>query len=88
MSYGYEGHQEAVAGAKEVVGELQELLAAATDKAEQAIGAIIMAVGQNPNVESSQNAMNFIALAKQQIEEVYQSTIAANAELDRYAGGF
>lgn len=88
MSYGYEGHHEAVAGAKQVVGEAQELCAVLTEKLDQAMGAIIMAVGQNPNVESSQNAMNFTGLAKDKTDEIYGVLNQAVAELDRYAGGF
>jgi hypothetical protein len=91
MSYGsggYGAHQESVEAAKAVVGELQELISVCTDKCEQAMGAIIMAVGQNPNVDSSQNAMNYMGLAKDRFEEIFGITNQVVEELNRYGSGF
>jgi len=89
MSYGgYQGHQESVEVAKQAIGECQEMCAALTDRLESAMGAVIMAVGQNPNIESSQNAMNFVGKAKDDVDSIFNILNSAIAELDRYGGGF
>jgi hypothetical protein len=67
---------------------VQEGLSITTDRIDSAMGAIIMAVGQTPFVESAQNAMNFTAECKNRVEEIYNITERVIAELNRYAGGF
>lgn len=88
MSGPHGQHQEAVAGAIFAIGELQETISLLTDRQETAMGAVIMAVGQNPNVESAQNAMNFIAEVRNRVDELFGMTEQAKAELERYVGGF
>lgn len=83
-----EEHYAAVDNAKYAVGEMQELLSALTERQESAMGAVIMVVGQNPNVESAQNAMNFTAEVRNRVEEIYTITNGIIAELERYQGGF
>lgn len=88
MAYGgYEGHQESIEVAKSVIGETQEMCAVLTEKCEQAMGAVIMAVGQNPNIASSQEAMNLVGLAKDRVDEVFGALNQAIEALDRYGQG-
>lgn len=81
-------HRGAVDNALRAIGELQEAIALVTDRQESAMGAVIMAVGQTPNVESAQNTMNFIAEIRNRTDEMYRITESARAELERYSGGF
>jgi hypothetical protein len=81
-------HRAAVDGAKFAIGELQEGLAVCTERAESAMGAVIMSVGQNPNVDSAQQAMNLVAEAKSRVDEIYGMLEQAKEHLDNYAAGF
>lgn len=88
MSNPWDAHRGAVDGAVNGVGELQELISILTDRQESLMGQVIMAVGQNPNVESAQNAMNFTAEIRNRADEIYRIAEQVKAELERYAGGF
>lgn len=83
-----EGHAEAVGAAIASIAEIQELIAVGTDRCESAMGAVIMAVGQNPNVDSAQAAMNFTAEIKNRFDETYRITEAAIEQLNSYLAGF
>lgn len=80
-------HFEAAGSAINAIGELQELFAAATDKCEQVIGAILEATGST-ETESASNAMNAIQGVRQQIDELFGMTNLAVEEMRRYQGGF
>ncbi len=88
MAGPHEMHRLAVNAAAHAIGEVQESLAIVTDRQESAMGAVIMAVGQNPNVESARNAMNFTARVRALAEEAFQACAQAKAEVERYGGGF
>lgn len=83
-----EEHYAAVETAIYSIGEVQEMLSALTERCETAMGAIIMAVGQTPHVESAQNSMNFTAEMKNRVEEIYRISDHVIAELRRYGDGF
>ena len=87
MSGGWEAHAGAVAAAIERVGELQEALAMATDRAESAIGMTLESTGST-EVDSARNALDFLSGAKERVEEAYRMSQQATAELQRYRGGF
>jgi hypothetical protein len=84
----WEGHQESVAAATNVIGEAQDLISQLTEKLEQALGATIMATGQTPNVESAAQAMDMLSAAKRETDTIFRYTEQAKMELDRYARGF
>lgn len=88
MAGPWEMHRLAVNNAAHAIGEVQEAIAIVTDRQESAMGAVIMAVGQTPNVESAQNAMNFMARVRVLAEEMYSACVQAKAEVERYGGGF
>lgn len=81
-------HHLAVNNAAHAIGEVQDAIAVVTDRQESAAGAVIMAVGQNPHVESAQNALNFIAQVRTKAEEMNVLCQQAKAEVERYGGGF
>lgn len=80
-------HSGAVQAAIYAVGELQDVLAMATDRCEMAIGACIGATGAS-EVESAQNAMNALQGVKDEIDRLFGMTNVAKEELIRYGGGF
>lgn len=87
MSSAQENHAAAAYGAIDAIGQLQEMLAVATDRAEMAMGAILEATGST-EVESARNALDYLAGAKERVNESYGMCVNAVAELRRYAGGF
>jgi hypothetical protein len=80
-------HLGAVFAALDAIGELQGILASASEQCDVAMGAVIGATGA-AEVESAQNAMNFIQGARERLVEVFGMTNAAVEELRRYGGGF
>jgi len=90
MTSAHEAHQEAVAVAKQAIGEVQELLAATTAKLEEStIGAVYNATGgENCAMESGRIAFEWTSGLRERVDEIYRVTDNINAELDRYAGGF
>lgn len=88
MTSPWGAHRAAVANAMNAIGELQEAISVVTDRQESAMGAVIMAVGQNPNVESAQNAMNFTGNIRDMAQRAFLTAEQVKAELMRYAGGF
>jgi hypothetical protein len=87
MSDPHEQHAQAVAFAGAELEGLRNLLYVAHEKAEQAIGAVFQAVGQEP-VESARNAVEHTAHVRDQIRELTASIEVAIGELQRYRGGF
>lgn len=88
MSDDFRGqHSGAAYAAIESLGELQGILASATEQADVAMAAVIGATGASA-VESAQNAMNAIEGARGRIAEVFGMVNVAVEEMRRYAGGF
>jgi len=85
-----EEHHGAVAAAKEVVGQVQELIAAITEKLDnEVIPAVHHATGGlECNMESGRMAFSWTAGLKSDADELYRRTENIVAELDRYDGGF
>jgi uncharacterized protein (UPF0333 family) len=81
-------HYAEVEVAIAAVAELQEVISMLSNRQEQTMGAVIMAVGSNPNVESAQNSMSFIQEISNRADEMMRITQAAIEELRRYGGGF
>jgi len=81
-------HQDGVGFAGLEVQELQNLLAAAKGKQQEVLGLVVVAVGENPVVESAQNATAFTAALGDQLDEMAGICEQIKAELNRYAGGF
>jgi hypothetical protein len=88
MSNPWEAHQEAVAVASAAIGELQEGLSLCTERQESAMGAVLMAVGENPPVAAGQNALALTAQVKEKIDEIYTLTERIKEEMTNYGGGF
>lgn len=89
MSYdAHTPHHEAVGFAGMEVEELEGMILAARNRAEEVLRVIANAVGANPNTESGQNAMAFIAGVKERLEELVGVCESAKAELNRYSSGF
>lgn len=87
MSDAQEQHAQAVAFAAAEIEGLQHLMMAAHEKADQAVGAVFHAVGQEP-VESARHAVEHTAHVRDQLRELVASLEIAIAELRRYRGGF
>jgi hypothetical protein len=78
-----------VGAAKAAIGELQEVLSLATDKAENALTVTTLATGGEQCLsEAGRIAFEAAAVFGDKIAEVYRMTEVSVAELDRYAGGF
>lgn len=80
-------HYGAVENAINAISSIQEFIAMATQQTDVAMGAILSATGST-QIESAQNAMNFIAGTRDKLEETYAATEQAVAELHRYQEGF
>jgi hypothetical protein len=84
-----EAHEEMVAAAKAAIGELQETLSLATDRAENALTVTTLATGGDQCMsEAGRIAYGAAATLSEKIADVYRMTDVVVAELDRYAGGF
>jgi hypothetical protein len=59
----------------------------ATEQRDVALGAILACTGST-QVESGQNALNFVSGVRERLDEAFNMCQAAVAELQRYAGGF
>ncbi len=89
MSYdAHTPHHEAVGFAGMEVEELEGMILAARNRAEEVLRVIANAVGAQPNVESGQNAMAWTAGIKDRLEELVGVCENVKAELNRYSGGF
>lgn len=81
-------HQQAVAAARAELQEYRNRLAAAAEKAEEVLGMINNAVGEQHLVESARNAFEMVAASQQRAHEALQAATQADFELQRYQGGF
>jgi hypothetical protein len=82
-----EQHAGAVHSAIESIGEIQDLLAMATERCEMAMGAVVSATGST-QVESARAAVDSIAGCKDRIQEIHGMMSNAVDELRRYSEGF
>lgn len=80
-------HFGATQAAIEAVAIMQEHIAMATERGGEALAAIQAAVGDS-QIESANNATQFIAGTLERLSECYGVTVQAVSELQRYAGGF
>lgn len=87
MPDSWETHQAAAASAITAVARAQEFIAITTEQLDVAMGAILEATGST-EVQSATNALDFIAGAKERVQEAYGMTSAAVFEIERYKGGF
>jgi hypothetical protein len=89
VSTAHEDHLAACAVAKAAIVDMQAMVMAAFERGDDALGAVIQAVGDPPQTESGRWVLEFVSKAKQDLtEEVYGVLNKALAELERYEGGF
>lgn len=89
MTMPWDSHHAAVQATKNTLGEIQELLSVATDKADQAAAEAAMATGgMESNSEAGRNGFERTLMTKVKLQEAYGMAETAVAELERYAGGF
>lgn len=88
MSDAHGLHIEAVGLAGLEIQESENILSAAMERLELAIGAVINAVGENPTQESGRNALEFAVGAKERMSEIRNMLEQCKAELNRYGSGF
>lgn len=81
-------HQEAVAAAKGKISDVAAVLAAVREKTQEAIAATVNAVGDDDQVESAGNVLGILARIEADAETSSGLAANAEAELDRYSGGF
>ena len=79
-------HAAAVSAVVQTLGELQELLALATEKADMAIGMAQSAIGTD--VESARNVSEYTGAAATYINQAFGSVTVAVDEARRYMNGF
>lgn len=84
-----EAHHESVAFAQAEIDALANRLMAAEEKAEEALAAVVQAVGEEPDTESGRIAYEWTAMLRaERIPELIRFTENIKAELLRYGGGF
>jgi hypothetical protein len=81
-------HSGAVQIALQEITDIQEMIGAAKDHADRALGAVGVAVGGDPAVESARMAMAWAGGLPERLEELVGQCEAIKSELTRYAGGF
>lgn len=85
---GYEGHIEAVGFAGNEVEELERLIKAAQNKADEVTGTVVNAVGDDPRSEAGRNSLDWIINVKEVLGDMVGRCEMIKAELNRYSGGF
>jgi hypothetical protein len=80
-------HHEAVGFAGLQVEELEQMLGACQDKAQEVTGVVHNAVG-NAMTEPAANAVNAVAEISSRIGDAITLCEVGKAELNRYSGGF
>jgi hypothetical protein len=83
-----EQHHAAVAVARAEVEALMHRLQAASEKQQEALGAVAMAVGDNPSVDSGRAAFEYVAALADRIDETIRIADNAMQLLDNYGAGF
>lgn len=81
-------HQAAVAAAKQKVTEVVGILHNLDGELGEAVGLIVNAVGDSPDIESAANALGMVAEMKGRADDLMGLATGALAELDRYGSGF
>jgi hypothetical protein len=83
-----EDHVQAVGFAGMQVEEFQGILAAAADKAEEVLGIISNAVGEQPSTESGRNALGlFVHIKDTLLPEISVACEAIKEDLNSYGRG-
>ena len=88
MSDPWGAHAQACGFAIAELQGLQHFLGAAREKADQTVGAIIMATGEQNTTESGRNAVEHAAAVRDRIPEMIGMLEVAVQEMRRYRGGF
>jgi hypothetical protein len=85
-----QAHHESVAAAKQLIGEVQEMISAATDRADHALRAVAEATGTGgaTATEAGLNSYRMTSLIDVHLQEAFAAAATAVEELSRYAGGF
>ena len=85
----WQNHHESVAVAIHAVGSVQGNISAGRDNGEH-LTALIMACtgGGSTGSEAGRNAFELAASLLEKFDELYRTTEAVKAELERYDGGF
>ena len=83
-----DGHHDAVGFAGLQVQELENILLAAREVQQEVQGIIISAVGEGTDLETANNAREWIGLVDSKLEELIGLCENIKAELNRYGGGF
>jgi hypothetical protein len=83
-----EEHIQAVGFAGLQIQELQQVILHAQEKQATCLALVITAVGENPSIDSAQNATAFTASLGDKLTEILGICEQAIAELNRYGGGF
>lgn len=83
-----EQHSESVAVARAEVEAVMHRLLAAKEKQGEAIGAVALAVGDNPTADSGRAAFEYVASLADRIDETIRIADNAMQLLDNYASGF
>lgn len=83
-----EDHVQAVGFAGMAVEELEGILRSAADKAEEVLGIIINAVGEQPSTASGQNALGvFVHVKDTLLPEIFQGCETVKEDLNSYSRG-
>jgi len=89
MTQGHrDSHHDAVGFAGLQVQELQNILAAASEVHQEAMGIILSAVGEDQPMESGRNALEWMAGIGDKLRELIGICENVKAELNRYGSGF
>jgi hypothetical protein len=89
MAGGREDHVQAVGFAGLKIQEVENVLMQAREMLNnEALPLVLVAVGDNPIIDSARNALEFTQLMDQKIEELLGIAEQAKAEMNRYSGGF
>lgn len=83
-----EAHAASVAVARAEVEGLMNIIRAAGLKQEEALGAVAVAVGDDPSSDAGRAAFEYVAKLRDDIDELVRIADNAMQLLDNYAAGF
>lgn len=83
-----EAHAESVAVARAEVEAVMHRLLATKEKQQEAIGAVAMAVGDNPVSDQGRAAFEYVASLADRLDELIRIVENSMTLLDNYANGF
>lgn len=83
-----EAHGESVAVALAEIHALEHRIMAAQEKQQEALGAVVMAVGDPPTTDSGRTVLDWTVMLDERLSELLRFCDNIGVELNRYAGGF